>query len=82
MLHLLAPQRELFYCFESMKITKFYVDKAKYFAEDESGRKIVVSINYWDGTYKISRKNENLEIFAKKLLKNKHRVNFVSKLVQ
>lgn len=65
-----------------MKIKSFFVDKAKYFAEDELGNKIIININYWDGTYKLSRKNTAVEAFAKKLLKNKHRVNFVSKLVQ
>ncbi len=64
------------------KIKSFFVDKAQYFAEDEHGNKIVINIDYWKGTYKLSRKNGHLENFAEKLLKDKHRVNLVSKLVQ
>lgn len=63
-----------------MKIKSFYVDKAEYFSEDIDGQKTVLTINYWEGTYKLSRKNDQIEKFARKLLKNKHRVNFVYKL--
>jgi hypothetical protein len=64
------------------KLKSFFVDKAQYFSEDENGRKIILNIDYWNGTYTLSRKNAKVEDFAKKLLRSKHRVNFVSKLVQ
>ena len=64
------------------KIVKFYVDRAKYFAEDERGNKIVITIDYWNGTYKLSRKNKIVENFAKKLLTSKHRINMAWKLLQ
>jgi len=63
-------------------ITKYYIDNAKYRAEDEDGNIIWLKINYWQGKFEISQKNEQLENFAKKLLGKKHRVNLVHKMVE
>ena len=65
-----------------MKITKYYIDHARYRAEDENGTIIWLDIDYWNGSYKISKKNKSLETVAKKLLSEKHKVNFVSKLIK
>lgn len=67
---------------EKMKITKFYLNKASYIAEDNKGSKINLDINYWDNKFKISQKNKELEVFAVKLLNNKHKVNFVYKMIE
>jgi len=64
------------------KITKFYISKAKYRAEDNSGNVIWVEIDYWANTYKMSGVNKKLEQITQDLLKRKHRVNFVRKLLQ
>ncbi len=63
-----------------MKIKEYYLNKAKYIAIDESGKRIDIEIDYWENKFKISPKNQSLENFVKKLLKKKHRVNFVSKM--
>ncbi|KKU09118.1 MAG: hypothetical protein UX13_C0049G0011 [Candidatus Woesebacteria bacterium GW2011_GWB1_45_5] len=63
-----------------MKITKFYLNKASYIAVDENGGQIHVEIDYWDGKFRLSRENRRLEKFASRLLKKKHRVNFVHKM--
>lgn len=63
-------------------ITKYYIDNAKYRAEDEKDNVIWLKINYWQGKYEISQSNEQLENFAKKLLIKKHRVNLVHKMVE
>lgn len=65
-----------------MKITKFYIDKAKYRAKDNLGKIISVEINYWKNTFKISKENGKLERVAKNLLKQKHKVNFADKLLK
>lgn len=65
-----------------MKITKFYIDKAKYRAEDNLGKIISVEINYWKNTFKISKENGKLERVAKNLLRQKHKVNFADKLLK
>lgn len=65
-----------------MKITKFYLNKASYIAEDNKGDSINLNIDYWGNKFKISQKNKELETFAKKLLNKKHRVNFVYKMVE
>ena len=63
-------------------ITKYFIENAKYRAEDDNGNVIWLEINYWDGNYKISERNTDLENFAKKLLGKKHRVNLVHKMVE
>lgn len=63
-------------------ITKYFIDNAKYRAEDENGNIIWLKINYWDGNYEICQKNEDLEEFAKKLLNKKHKVNLVHKMLE
>lgn len=65
-----------------MKITKYYIDNAKYRAEDENGNIIWLSVNYWENKFEISQRNEQLESFAKKLLTKKHRVNLVNKMLE
>lgn len=64
----------------AMKITKYYIDKAKYRAEDEKGEVVWLEINYWENSFKVSKKNLELEKFAKKLLIKKHRINLVHKM--
>ncbi|KKQ76748.1 MAG: hypothetical protein UT00_C0034G0003 [Parcubacteria group bacterium GW2011_GWA1_38_7] len=63
-----------------MKITKYYIDNAKYRAEDEKGNIIWLEINYWDNEFRLSKQNISLENFAKKLLSKKHRINLVHKM--
>lgn len=64
-----------------MKITKFYLNRASYVAFNESGEKFIVSVDYWNNRLSISKSNLELENYARKLLKNKHRVNFVYKMI-
>jgi hypothetical protein len=63
-----------------MQIKEYYLNKASYIAIDKDGQRIDININYWDNTFKINRKNLDLERFARKLLAKKHRVNFVYKM--
>lgn len=65
-----------------MRITKFYIDNAKYRAIDESGDIIWIDIDYWDNNFKLSQSNKRLENLAKELLQRKHKVNFVNKLLK
>lgn len=65
-----------------MKITKYYIDNARYRAEDDSGKIIWLDVDYWNNKFKLSSENADLSIFAKKLLKKKHRVNLVHKMLQ
>lgn len=66
-----------------MKMTiKFYIDKAKYRAEDSSGKVILVNIDYWNNSFELSGSNKRLERVAKDLLKRKHKVNFADKLLK
>lgn len=65
-----------------MKITKFYLDKAKYKAFDNSGKEILVEVDYWANKFSLSRRNRELERLAKELLKRKHKVNFAEKLLK
>lgn len=58
-----------------MKISKYYIDNAKYRAEDDSGNVIWLEVDYWNNAYKLSQDNLDLSNFAKKLLNQKHRVN-------
>lgn len=58
-----------------MKITKYYIDHAKYRAEDENGNIILLEVDYWNNKFKLSQENEELLDFAKDLLIRKHRVN-------
>lgn len=64
------------------KIEKFYLDKAKYEAIDNLGNEIFFEIDYWNNIFKLSRKNLDLELYAKRLLKNKHRINFIHKMLE
>lgn len=64
------------------KIIKYYLNKASYIAVDKNGNKIAVDIDYWENKFGISRKNKKLENFAKKLLKEKSRVNFAYKMLE
>ncbi len=65
-----------------MKISKYYIDKAKYRAEDENGNIIWLEVDYWNNKYKVSSDNKILNDFAKTLLNRKHRVNLVQKINQ
>lgn len=65
-----------------MRITKFYIDNAKYKAIDEFGDIIWVDINYWGNNFSLSEPNKRLENLAKDLLERKHKVNFASKLLK
>ena len=65
-----------------MKITKYYIDNAKYRAEDDGGNIIWLKIDYWNNKFELSNKNTDLRIFAQKLLNKKHRVNLVHKMLQ
>ena len=67
---------------ENMKITKFYIDNARYKAIDDSGGIIWIDIDYWENNFELSEPNKRLENLAKELLERKHKVNFVSKLVK
>lgn len=64
------------------KITQYYLNKASYIAIDENGKRIDVEIDYWEGKAKVSRKHADLEEYAKKLVKKKHRVNYVHKMLE
>lgn len=65
-----------------MRITKFYIDNAKYKAVDESGDTIWINIDYRGNSFSLSEPNKRLENLAKDLLERKHKVNFVSKLLK
>lgn len=56
-------------------IKKYYIDHAKYRAEDDEGNVIWLEIDYWNNRYKLSQENYDLSSFAKNLLSKKHRVN-------
>ena len=62
------------------KIAKFYLNKASYIAVDEQGMEIELEVDYWNSSFTISTENQDLQIYATKLLRNKHRVNFVHKM--
>lgn len=65
-----------------MKISKYYIDNAKYKAIDEKGNVIWLEVDYWNNKYKLSSQNKILNNFAKTLLNKKHRVNLVDKVIQ
>lgn len=65
-----------------MKISKYYIDHAKYRAEDENGNVIWLEVDYWNNNFKLSKENKILNNFAKTLLNKKHRVNLVDKVIQ
>ena len=65
-----------------MTISKYYIDRAKYRAEDENGNVIWLEVDYWNNKYKVSSDNKVLNNFAKTLLNKKHRVNLVQKINQ
>ena len=65
-----------------MKISKYYIDNAKYRAEDESGNVIWLEVDYWNNSFSLSKENKILHDFAKTLLDKKHKVNLVEKIVQ
>lgn len=58
-----------------MKISEYYIDKAKYKAIDECGNLIWLEVDYWNNKFKLSKKNKELEDFATSLLSKKHQVN-------
>lgn len=58
-----------------MKISKYYIDKAKYRAEDENGNVIWLEVDYWNNKYNLSTDSQELSKFAQNLLNKKHRVN-------
>ncbi len=58
-----------------MKISKYYIDKAKYRAEDENGNIIWLEVDYWNNKFDLSSDNLELFKFAQNLLNKKHRVN-------
>lgn len=61
-------------------ISEFYLNKASYIALDSSGNRIMAKIDYWNGKFKVSKRNKELENYVVSLLKKKHRVNFAYKL--
>ncbi len=63
-----------------IKITEYYLNKASYIAIDQNGKRIDVAIDYWNGKFRVSKKNRQLENYAEKLLNKKHRVNYVEKM--
>lgn len=65
-----------------MKIIKYYIDHARYRAEDENGKIIWLDIDYWNNKFKLSSENYDLSTFAKRLLTKKHRKNLVYKMVE
>ena len=65
-----------------MKITKFFLDKATYKAIDNLGREIRVEIDYWNNNFKLSDDSKELVRTAEDMLKRKHKVNFVDKLLK
>lgn len=65
-----------------MKITKFYIDKATYKAMNDLGQEVRVEIDYWGGSFRVSERIKILEDTAKDMLKRKHKVNFVDKLLK
>jgi hypothetical protein len=64
------------------KITQYYLNKASYIAIDENGQKIDIDIDYWGGKFRVSNNNRVLRDYAAKLLKKKHRVNYVFKIAE
>jgi hypothetical protein len=58
-----------------MKVSKYYIDNAKYRAEDENGNIIWLEVDYWNNKFSLSVENSELSEFAKGLLDKKHRVN-------
>ena len=65
-----------------MRITKFYINNARYKAIDNLGGVIWVNVNYWENYFELSRPNKRLENLARDLLQRKHKVNFASKLLK
>ena len=65
-----------------MKIIKFYLNRASYIALDENDGRTDLDIDYWEGKFEVSQENQELEKFAKKLLKKKHKINFVHKMLK
>ncbi len=65
-----------------MKLTKYYIQNAKYRVEDDNGNVIWIDIDYWGNKFKMSKENSKLKKIAKKLLKEKHQVNFAAKLLK
>jgi hypothetical protein len=65
-----------------MTITKYYINNAKYRAEDDKGNVIWLEVDYWNNKFKLSTVNSDLETFAKKLLNKKHRKNLVHKMLE
>lgn len=76
-----APEKE-FFIVQMSKIKEYYLNKASYIAIDENGKRIDIEIDYWGNKYGISENNKDLLRFAGKLLKKKHRVNFVHKMLE
>lgn len=68
-------QKGVFLLFKIMKISEYYIDKAKYKAIDEDGNLIWLEVDYWNNKFKLSKKNKELENFATNLLSKKHQVN-------
>jgi len=65
-----------------MKITKFFLDKATYKAIDDLGQEVRVEIDYWNNSFKLSNDSIELARTAEDMLKRKHKVNFVDKLLK
>ena len=64
------------------KIKFFYIDKARYIAIEEQGKKIVLEVDYWNNKFKLTGESKIIEIFAKDLLLRKHRVNLVERITK
>jgi hypothetical protein len=65
-----------------MNIKKYYIQNAKYRAEDENGETIWLEVDYWNNKFKLSKSNIELSNFAQKLLSKKHRKNLVHKMLE
>ena len=64
------------------KITGFYLNKARYQANDNLGKAYWLEIDYWNNSFRLSCDNPQLKVVARSLLKKKHKVNFAPKLLK
>lgn len=63
------------------KINAFFFDKAQYKVSDSFGNTVVLKVDYWNNSYELIGKleksaMEEINIFAKSILRRKHAVNF------
>lgn len=63
-------------------ITKYYINKAEYIAEDNLGRKYLLKVDYWNNKFSLTKKNIILKNIALNLLSKKHRVNLINNVLK